>query len=840
MKYLIKILFITIFLANVSLAQIPDIINNSKKIKPNEVDSAINVINKYLEKEKNKDNINKAYLALGDIYFKKNQYQKAITYHQKALSYYQDKEQSGKVADVNYSLSISYYLLGAYNKALDYAFTAIDLYEKNNKQKKLYRTYNTIGLIYKQLKNYEFSKKYYYKALNYSIKAKDSLMLGALYNNIGEILLHQGKNDSAKIYFNKSIKIKRLTDDEFSIVYPFGNLGNLAENEKRYKDALNYFKKIVYLSERYNNISTKALAYYNIAVIYARQGYNDLAYSYFKKAYELSEKTLNKKLMSEIYKGLADYFYNTNKPDSAVIYLKHYIIIKDSLINEDLNKKISQLQVAYDIENQQKENRILKKINKLKEQRIKQAEKAKYYYIGISILSVLLILLLLNRYKYRKKYTEIIEQKAKEIDEVNKKLQHLNSILENKVKEKTHELHVEIDERKQIERELQNLLYRERQISKQKSKFLTKISSEIRTPLNAISGLATLLQKKFAGSADKVINDYVKGIKDNSERLLNLLNNIIDFNKIQTNEITLNYEKLNLAELIMKVIQLHQFNINDKKIELKINIDENITLVSDKIYLSKVINEIIDNSIKFTENGTISIATIEQSNSVIIKITDTGIGIEQSKLSGIFSQFEQINTNTYDYSKVGIGLPFIKKVVNLLNGNIEISSKPGKGTRVTLYIPKNNAGIVDEKSQNFNNLLSDHIVKQKAFQIFLLEDDYFNKLMLETTLNRIGEVTSASSGNEALQLIEQKHNKGEEFDIMIIDINLPDGWDGIKLMKTIKDKWPLYKDIIFIAQTAYTEEEDKRKIIEAGFNEYITKPIDPEYLINIVKRRLIS
>jgi CheY-like chemotaxis protein len=137
-------------------------------------------------------------------------------------------------------------------------------------------------------------------------------------------------------------------------------------------------------------------------------------------------------------------------------------------------------------------------------------------------------------------------------------------------------------------------------------------------------------------------------------------------------------------------------------------------------------------------------------------------------------------------------------------------------------------------------MLSDHIVKQKAYQIFLIEDDYFNKLMLETTLDRIGIVTSATTGNEALKLIEEKHNSGEEFDIMIIDINLPDGWDGITLMNTIKQKWPLYKDIIFIAQTAYADEEDKRKIIDAGFNEYITKPIDHEQLINIVKLRLMS
>ena len=821
-----------------------DWIKTAEKLSKSNPDSAISFITKKLTTEKDPEIINKARIALASSYFRENNIKESISNFQKALAYYQEKNREKEIGRIYYYLSSTYYAIGAYNKALDYAFSATDIFIKTNNYKRLAVAYNTIGIIYKELKNYKFSLDFYNKAEKITeTKTKDTVVLGTLKNNIGEVLFLQNKIDTAIILFNESIELKKKILDNFSIAYPYGNLGDIAYKQGDYKKALSYYKKVYFLSERHNNPFIKTLAAQQIANVYLKLNLPELAHDYFKLALKFNKKLNNIQVKADIYKDISAYFEQINKPDSANYYLKKYITIKDSVLNDDLNKKLSQLQIAYNIEEQQKENELLKKQNQEKNIKLKEKNKEMYLYLSIALLSILLVIIVVIRYKYRKKYAILSDEKAKEIDSINKQLQELNSQLEKKINEKTKALNTEIDERKQVERELQNLLYREKQINKQKSKFINKISNEIRTPLNAISGLAALLQKKFADTNDSTIKDYIKGIVDNSERLLNLLNNIIDFNKIQTNDITLKFEKINISEIIAKVIQLHQFNINDKKIDLKINVDDNIEVVSDKIYLSKVLNEIIDNAIKFTEHGSISIESIEQSDTVILKITDTGIGIEQSRLSGIFTHFDQINKDAYDYNSEGIGLPIVKKIINLLNGRIEISSKPGKGTRVFLYLPKNLHLISNSNSKEENeykNLLSDHIVKQKAYQIFLVEDDYFNKLMLETTLDRIGMVTSAASGKEALKLIEEKHNSGEEFDIMIIDINLPDGWDGISLMKTIKEKWPLYNDIIFIAQTAYSDEEDKKKILDAGFNEYITKPIEHEQLINIVKMRLMS
>jgi len=146
---------------------------------------------------------------------------------------------------------------------------------------------------------------------------------------------------------------------------------------------------------------------------------------------------------------------------------------------------------------------------------------------------------------------------------------------------------------------------------------------------------------------------------------------------------------------------------------------------------------------------------------------------------------------------------------------------------------------IDKTEQKVINI-TDEVFRQKDFEIFVVEDDYFNKLVIHSLLERIANVSSASNGEEALELIATRLEEGREFDIMLIDINLPDGWDGIRLMHAIKEKWPIYKDIIFIAQTAYSNEKDKTTIMNAGFNEYVTKPIDGDYLINLVKYKLMQ
>jgi CheY-like chemotaxis protein/two-component sensor histidine kinase len=395
----------------------------------------------------------------------------------------------------------------------------------------------------------------------------------------------------------------------------------------------------------------------------------------------------------------------------------------------------------------------------------------------------------------------------------------------------------------QVESSLNTSIEREKKATYLKNFFLSNISHEIRTPLNAISGLASLLKSKVEKEIEPTTKEFINGIIQNSNRLLNLLNNILDFSRLEANDIVINQKHCSLNEITKNICELHKFKINDKKLNLETTFSDIPNIITDRANLEKVINDIIDNAVRYTDKGAISIETgfYKEYDEVFVRIKDTGVGIDNEYLPYIFDTFSQESIG-YErkYQGMGLGLPLSKRLLELMGGRIEISSQKDKGTIVNIFIPSNISIQKNDTKEQKINLISDDIFKQKQFEVFLVEDDYFNKLVIHNLLERITNVTSATNGQEALDLIEKRLEEGIEFDIMLIDINLPDGWDGIKLMKIIKEKWPIYKDVIFIAQTAYSNEKDKKAIMDAGFNEYITKPIDSDYLINLVKHKLMQ
>ncbi len=800
-------------------------------------DTAIIILKKIIKVTTNKELLNNIFQKLGKAYYYKSNYSKSIDYYKRSLNYYKETGDKSQEAKLLNSIGSIYYTWGINDKALEYFFASIEIYNELNDKALIGSLYNNVGLCYRDLGKDKLALDFYRKSYKI-IKQNDSLSLGFIANNLGSAYVNIAKYDSAKYFFDESVRIKKKNNNELGLAHSYGNLSDMYFELKDYEKALSYLKKVRYISERHDNLVIKALVNSSLGRVYTKLKIYNLAEDYLNQAMVYANQLKSNQIALEIAKNFSDLYIETKNYEKATSYLNKYISIKDSIFSEENIKKISELQVAYNMENSQKENEMLKKLNKLNEQKLHSYKNVKHYFIIILILIFLLLIVAYSRVKNNIKNTKIIKDKNNQIKEINNQLLEANTQLKNKIDKRTEALFKEIEERKTIEKELQVSLEKEQKVNTLKDRFLSNISHEIRTPLNAISGLASLLNIKVK---NEEVSEYVSGIYQNSNRLLNLLNNIIDFSKIESSELKLNVESINLNEIINNVIQLYKFRINEKKLDLLVEMDETLKVFVDKVYISKVLNEIIDNAVRYTKKGFVKISIGKLSDAeVYIKVMDSGIGIETQYLPQIFDSFTQ---ESQGYKKkfqgVGLGLPLSKKFIEMNNGRIEVSSKKDKGTIVSIVLPADkNSKLTTNKEHSI--VISDALFKQKEFQIFLIEDDYFNRLMLETILDNIGIVTSASGGNEAIELIDKKHNSGEEFDIMIIDINLPDGWDGISLMHKIREKWPLYKDVIFIAQTAYANTEDKKRFLDNGFNEYITKPIDSDKLINLIKYRLMS
>ncbi len=357
--------------------------------------------------------------------------------------------------------------------------------------------------------------------------------------------------------------------------------------------------------------------------------------------------------------------------------------------------------------------------------------------------------------------------------------------------------------------------------------------------LNNIIGFASLLEAEISLLEHKDLFDYARSISESGDRLLHLLNNIIDISKLEANDMQMTLRPCNINNIVANATQLYIFKANEQKLKLNLTTNEVPSALIDEKELIKVISAILENSIKYTQKGFINISTDfnEEKNEISIRIKDTGVGIDPSYLPIIFDPFRQDSLGfSTELQGAGLGLPLAKSLIEMMRGRIEIDSAKGNGTTVTLFFPPEKTNLDDKKTkeptrkQKFKSL--------QGLEIFIVEDDLMNKIVLYEMTKSLGNVITAINGDETLRIINQSYNENKIFDIMLFDINLPPPWDGVRLMHEIRKKWKEYKTIPFIAQTAYAMAGDKEKLLESGFDDYISKPINQQELYSIIKNQL--
>jgi len=370
-----------------------------------------------------------------------------------------------------------------------------------------------------------------------------------------------------------------------------------------------------------------------------------------------------------------------------------------------------------------------------------------------------------------------------------------------------------------------------------KNQFLRNISHELRTPLNGILGMISLINLDHVNFDGQL---YLDNIKTAAKNLLNLVNDILDFSKISEGKMKLDQTTFNLKELVDDLIIILKYKAELKNIELIIHTDNEVpeNLYGDPIKLKQILINLIDNAIKFTERGFVklSIEYIDHKNNhsiIKFRVIDTGIGIKKNSINTIFERFNQLDGGyTRKAGGVGLGLTIVKNLVEMMNGNIHVNSTPGKGTVFTLEIPFQIAiGHQPIKPQKIEPQKKATL---KNLKIIIAEDEPTNQLYIEELFKTLGmNPTMAQNGNIVLEELEQ-----HDFDLIIMDLSMPelDGIAATKKIRSMKDK--KYASIPIIAMTAHVFQEDIDQCLQAGMNDFISKPVDPQKMINILHQFL--
>lgn len=390
---------------------------------------------------------------------------------------------------------------------------------------------------------------------------------------------------------------------------------------------------------------------------------------------------------------------------------------------------------------------------------------------------------------------------------------------------------------KKIQDELKEAKEKAEKSDHLKSAFLANMSHEIRTPLNAILGFSNLL--KNASFSEEEKNEYIEIIREKGYHLLKLIDDIIDISKIEAGYMDVDFKETDLNTLLNNTYKVFSEELakNNKQDDIELILENkkfesnNSKIITDESRLRQVIFNLLSNATKFTEKGHIKFGCKKEMNTLLFFVEDTGIGIESEKQPYVFNRFMQVFEGKDKlYGGTGLGLSISQKIVEMLGGKIWLNSKMNKGTTFSFTIPyKTN----NEDNQTINKSNKIYSKDFKGKEIMIVDDERSNSLYLK----KIIELTNAhpviaNNGNECLNYL-RNNNK---VDLILLDIKMPKP-NGYEVVELIKNNYP---KIPVIAQTAYAMSEDKNKALNSGFDDYLSKPISEDELLNVISKHLLK
>jgi len=678
-----------------------------------------------------------------------------------------------------------------YREAVYYTQKSINFCESNHKHEGLANQTFKLGKIYYKQHKYDEALKSFHRSVASFDSVKPTCTKVLALHYIGVANTAKGDYEIAAIYYKKAeLLLNQLKMVDHAEVLNFQKAMALKTN-KNLPLAAKSFHEIIEKPDNPSILKTKSDAYYQLGLIETQLKRNDSAIIYLENALDYNTKSNNLAQKSKIILAISQYYKQHKNFDLAYSYLDEHYQLENYIL------KLKNAKIDLNEFEKFKKNQSLN--NTIKRESEEKIQLKTYRYsklVSILAIALISILSLLSLALYK-----------------NNIIRNQNNLL---LREKNKELVLAKNKAEKA--------------SKARSEFLSTVSHELRTPLNAINGITHLL---LEDNPKKTQLKYLESLKFSGNYLTTFINEILEINKIDSTKVEIENISFNLKELLFNIQSSLKELATANKNYFNLEIDESIpdNLIGDPTKISQIILNLINNALKFTQNGNVNVIAKlytkeEDGATVYFEIVDTGIGIPEDKLQTVFESFSQgsIEVNR-KYGGTGLGLTIVKKLIELLGGEIKLKSEVGKGSTFTfkLKFKINNEPLeVVEEAKPYN----DKQLKHKS--ILLIEDNKINQMITRKMLeNKAITCEIIDNGEDAVELLKVKR-----FDMILMDVHLP-GINGTTATKLIRE---FDKTTPIIALTAISLDENRDMLLSYGMNDVITKPFVPDEFYSTIAK----